>query len=69
MSILPYNKDAPLAMEIISYIYDIGFQIFDINELHVLGNGILFQIDIIFIRKQSCVWEKLLSKSGLMVKT
>lgn len=67
VSILPYNDGAPLAMEVIGFLDGLGFHIFDITELHVMSAGILFQMDMTFIHKNSCVWENLLHKSGLIL--
>jgi len=47
-----YNEGCPSFSDYISYMNSIGFQPFDISEIHQAGN-VTFQIDIIFIRKNS----------------
>ena len=53
-----YNKGAPGTTEMLVFFESIGFQLFDIVELHrkrlnKQGHGILFQIDFILVRKDS----------------
>ena len=52
VNIVQYNKDSPLFAEVIKYMDDIGFIVFDIIEIHPYNNYLL-QIDILFSRKDS----------------
>ena len=52
VNIVQYNKDSPLFAEVIKYMDDIGFIVFDIIETHPYNNYLL-QIDILFSRKDS----------------
>ncbi len=51
-----YNQGAPTFAEYIAYMDSIGFVPFDIPELH-RANGVLVQIDILFLRKTSPHWD------------
>ena len=53
VSTLNYNEKAPLFADIIKYLESIGFILFDICDERRKENNILFQLDIIFIKKQS----------------
>ena len=64
MSLLPYNLGAPLAMEVLSFLYNTGFEMIDVVEMHQLGVQ-LNQIDFIFVNKNSCVWEEWIKQSNL----
>jgi hypothetical protein len=53
-----YNKGAPGTTEMLTFFESLGFQIFDIIELHRKrlhghGHGILFQMDFLLVRKGS----------------
>lgn len=50
-----YNVGAPSFADYIQYVDSIGFAPFDMPERHY-ANGILFQIDIVFVRKTSPIW-------------
>jgi FkbM family methyltransferase len=50
-----YNMGAPSFADYIRYTDSIGFAPFDIPELH-RANGVLCQIDILFVRKASLLW-------------
>jgi len=50
-----YNQGAPTFADYISYMDSIGFAPLDITELH-RANGLLIQIDILFLRKTSLLW-------------
>ena len=45
--------------QVLNFMDSIGFQIFDIVELHhkhtSVGSGVLFQVDFVFVRKGSIV--------------
>jgi FkbM family methyltransferase len=55
-----YNQGAPSFAEYITYMDTIGFAPLDIPELH-RANGILVQIDIVFLRKTNPIWERIQS--------
>jgi FkbM family methyltransferase len=55
-----YNEGAPSFLQYIQYLDSIGFSPVDIPELH-RANGILCQIDILFLRKTSALWSTLQS--------
>jgi FkbM family methyltransferase len=59
-----YNAGAPTFADYIRYADSIGFAPFDIPELHH-ANGILCQIDILFVRKTSAMWSAI---QGRIVK-
>lgn len=49
-----WNKECPDFKTHIDYMDNIGFIVFDIVDLHRLGgNSVVFQIDILFIKKTS----------------
>lgn len=56
-----YNHGAPTFAEYIRKVDDIGFTPFDIVEHHY-ANGILCQVDILFIRKTSRLWTEIQTK-------
>jgi FkbM family methyltransferase len=52
VSIHEYNKNAPLICDVLSFMKENGFLMFDIIENHYINN-ILVQIDILFCKKDS----------------
>lgn len=56
-----YNQGAPTFAEYIAYMDSIGFAPLDIPELH-RANGVLIQIDILFLRKSSPYWDTIQSR-------
>lgn len=64
LSILSYNTGAPLAIEVISFVGELGFEMFEPVELHYLGN-MLLQIDFLFVRRESALWTKFDKVLGL----
>ena len=63
LSIVQYNSGSPLALEMFQHLANMGFQLFDICELHWKdhSSGALFQIqfDIVALRKSSDLVSKL----------
>jgi FkbM family methyltransferase len=58
VSLLPYNKGAPLMPEVISFMHDLGFTPYDFcGELRRVSDHALFQVDMIFVRKGSTLRE------------
>lgn len=53
LSLVPYNKGAPLAAEAVSAMKDHGFRLFDIFPLARDRSGALLQADAIFLRHDS----------------
>jgi FkbM family methyltransferase len=49
LSLIPFNKGAPLANEVSAYMHDIGFGMHDIFELHYFEDQ-LIQFDVLFAR-------------------
>ena len=49
-SVLNFNADAPLLDELVPYLKDKGFVLFDVCDLRRKANGTLFQLDLIFAR-------------------
>lgn len=53
-----YNFGVPNFNEHINFMNYIGFEVFDISELHY-HNNLLIQIDIFFVRKDSEFYDKI----------
>lgn len=51
--VLKYNKDAPLAYEIMIFLNDLGYTLLDILECHYLPTEELNEIDFLFAKKSS----------------
>lgn len=51
LSVLQFNQNAPLASEVISYLYNLDFYIYDICS-HFYWNNRLNQFDVIFINRR-----------------
>lgn len=51
--ILEYNKNAPKIKDVIVYMDEIGYQVYDIIDNHYLQDGTFFQTDILFCKKDS----------------
>jgi FkbM family methyltransferase len=56
-----YNEGAPTFAEYIAYLDSIGFAPLDITEVH-RANGVLCQVDIVFLRKTSQYWNTIQQK-------
>lgn len=50
---LEFNRGAPLAAEVISFMDQRGFVLFDLLDEIRLGSGLLFQFDALFLRSSS----------------
>ena len=59
---MEYNEGAPLILETMTFMDQIGFRVLDISELHYLPSGELNEIDLVFVRKESN-----LIKRGLLI--
>lgn len=53
LGVLEFNNGAPLSSEIIAYLYNLDFYVYDICS-HFYWNNRLNQFDVIFINKQKC---------------
>jgi FkbM family methyltransferase len=54
VSVLNYNKGSPLAIEVLSYLRDVGFEIFDIADTISIGKyQTLLQIDFVLVKHDS----------------
>jgi len=60
VSVVSYNVGAPTWRSIDEYMGTIGFNAFDIAELHYM-NGKLTQVDIVYVRRGSSLWSCLQS--------
>jgi FkbM family methyltransferase len=58
LSLLEYNKGAPLIGEVTTWLGEQGFALFDMFPLSRLPGGALLQIDGIFLRRTSGLWPK-----------
>ena len=57
LAVVQYNLGAPIFFEVHAAAERLGFRAFDVSELHYT-NGILIQIDIMFVRKTSRLWDR-----------
>jgi len=56
VSLLPYNINAPLFAEVVAFMTDIGFAVYDVCWLHRRqSDEAAFQADIIFVRNDSAL--------------
>ena len=46
-----YNKNAPFTLDIINYMDNIGFRLYDIIDFHYNSFNLLIQVDLLFGRK------------------
>jgi FkbM family methyltransferase len=53
VALLPYNEGAPTAADVIAFMDEAGFAIFDVAEMTRTNQVDLAQIDLIFVRKTS----------------
>lgn len=58
LSLVEYNKGAPLFADIVTSLNDLGFPMFDIYALPRHPSGALIQVDAFFIRQDSPLWPK-----------
>lgn len=65
VSLLNYNEGAPLLNEVIAFMKQTGFLAFDICEFHRKSeDGVLNQVDIIFIKENSSIRDAVNFKKG-----
>ena len=64
MSLLNYNKGAPLFSDVVAAVSQLGLKCVDICEIHRLGPGLIFQIDLLFVRDS--LYRKYYSAAGLL---
>lgn len=57
-SLLDYNNGAPLLAEVMRYMDEIGFVLFDICDQRRVERSILFQVDLLFTKKRSVIRNK-----------
>ena len=57
-AIVEYNKGAPLITQLMAALDRLGFRLFDVFPRPRLANGILTQVDAIFLRQDSPLWPK-----------
>jgi len=58
LSLLEYNKGAPLIGEVMRWLSEQGFALFDVFPLSRLPAGALLQVDGIFLRRESSLWPR-----------
>lgn len=59
VALLPYNKGAPLMPEVVAFMDDRGFTPYDVcGQLRRISDRALFQVDMIFVRKDSALRAK-----------
>lgn len=64
MAVVPFNVGAPTWIEMMTFVTQLGFQPYDVTELHYLSQK-LFQIDIAFVRAGSALWKCVEQNSDL----
>lgn len=55
ISTLNYNAKAPQFTDVIIFLKSIGFVLFDICDERRMKNGVLYQVDMIFIKESSAI--------------
>jgi len=55
VSLWPYNQGSPLLAEVVGWMDEHGFRAYEIFDISRRGDGVLVQIDILFIRKNSAL--------------
>jgi FkbM family methyltransferase len=58
VAILEFNKSAPLILEMMTLMNDLGYSMLDLAELHYFPTQELFEVDIIFVKKDSPLIKK-----------
>jgi FkbM family methyltransferase len=58
LSLLEYNKGAPLIGEVMRWLGEQGFALFDVFPLARIPAGALLQVDGIFLRRGSSLWPR-----------
>jgi len=53
LQLLEYNAGAPMFAEMVVYMESIGFQVYDVTELHYTPRHVLVQLDLLFVHKDS----------------
>jgi len=57
-AVLEYNKGGPLLAEMIDALAAYGFRVFDLFPRPRVLSGVLIQVDMLFLRKDSPLWPK-----------
>lgn len=58
LSLLEYNKGAPLIGEVMRWLAEQGFSLFDVFPVSRIPTGALLQVDGIFLRRGSSFWPR-----------
>ena len=58
LSLLEYNKGAPLIGAVMRWLGEQGFSLFDVFPLTRVPTGALLQVDEVFLRHGSSFWPK-----------
>ena len=60
LSVHQYNRDAPLAFEMITSLAIVGYKLFDVLAMHYT-RGLLFQLDCLFLREDNDMWKSVVT--------
>lgn len=63
-SLLNYNKGAPLFGDVVAAVHQLGFKCIDVCEIHRIGPGLIFQMDLLFVRDD--LYRRYHSAAGLL---
>jgi hypothetical protein len=58
LSLVEYNRGAPLIADVVAELKRLGFLMFDVYPLARHESGALMQADAIFVRRESQLWAK-----------
>lgn len=56
LSLVPYNKGAPLIADVVGAFQQLGFSLFDIVPVRRIKSAVLLQVDGVFLRTGSALW-------------
>jgi len=55
VSLVPYNRGSPLLAEVVAWMDAHGYRVHDVFDLTRRGDGVLIQLDLLFVRKGSAL--------------
>ena len=58
IAIMNYNEGSPKFFDVFQFLNRIGYAVFDISEMSRDSRNMLVQIDVIWIKKESKLWDK-----------
>lgn len=62
VSLWPYNQGSPLLAEVVGWMDAHGFRAYDIFDISRRGDGVLVQVDILFVNKSSTLIGDVMTK-------